>query len=242
MKNLVLCLFFVSLFASCTIATEKNDIFNLLEDEVSPVQRIYNDTIANESNPYDYCGQLFSEMLYSYYERPRSVVDLDTVISVIEQIAHRNTAFRTIEPVYYTAPVAGRVAYLLANKETCQTAVFQDAGLSSHASLCLDTFITDYRSLCSLEDKYSVIYNFVKDYERAVLADLSLADFEKKVILVSSSIARYSAAAKKKRPKKNTDPAWDFLICGIYGSIDRVSSSSAEAITMALVVAIGENQ
>lgn len=242
MKNLLVCLFLVSTFAACTIETDKSGNATFLTDKPNVAQRNFNDTIANRSNPYDYCGQLFMELLQSYNERPRTDADLDTVITAIEQIAQGSAAFNTIKPIFYAAPLPQRVTYLLENKQTCKTTLLQEAGLSVHAVASFGTFISDYISLCTLEEDYNVIYSFIEGYEDTVISDPNFQGVDKKIILITTSIARYSAAARKKRPKKNTDPAWDFLICGIYGSVDGAPSSPAEAVTMALVAAIAENQ
>lgn len=241
MKNL-LCLTVLFLFASCDIETAKEYISTTTLDDTPVVNRVLIDSIANKSNPYDYCGQLFLEMLDVYYETPRDSVDLETLISEIGEIAAKVPAFNSIKSIDYKSPSAERVHYLVSFKDTCFPEVLMDSGISGTAVNSFSLFVKDYVALCSSEADYDAIYNFVVHYESLVLSDLSIHSRDKELILITTSVARHSAAAKRKRPKKNTDPAWDFLICGIYGSIEGASSSPAEAITFALVSSIAENQ
>lgn len=241
MKNL-LCLTLVLLFASCEMETEKKFSSNATLDDVSVMQRVLIDSIENKNNPFDYCGQLFLEMLDVYYETPRDSVALDTLISEIEHIAQNVPAFHSIKLMGYQTPLVERVHYFVTFKDTCLPSVLLDAGMSEPAVLSFSTFVKDYLAICSSEADYGAIYKFVVDYEALVLRDLRMTSRDKELILITTSVARHSAAAKRKRPKKNTDPAWDFLICGIYGSIEGASSSPAEAITLALVSSIAENQ
>lgn len=241
MKNLLF-LMLVSFCASCDLETEKLYSVPASLDEEPFMQRASSDSIANKSNPYDYCGQLFLEMVETYYETPRSAVHLDTLISEIEHIAHRIPVFGTVKPVAYQPPFAARVQYFVTNKDVCLSPILLDAALSAPAVLSLSTFVHDYLAVCEVASDYSAIYNFVVQYEDSIMSATHLSARDKKTILITTSVARHSAVAKRKRPKKNTDPAWDFLICGIYGSIEGASLSSAEAVTWAVVSAIAENQ
>ncbi|WP_432671727.1 hypothetical protein [Flavobacterium sp. SM2513] len=242
MKNLLLCLLLVFFCASCEVETAKFESTHPLPEAVTLGQRSLTDSLSNSNNPYDYCGQLFLELHQAYFVGVRDSLALDALVLAVERVSEESAGFTAIKPRVYQAPLPERVRYFVTSKDSCLTTVLDGSGLSEAAASSFNAFVLEYLSLCASSADYPSIYSFVYHYEATVLGDLRFNAFDQKVLLISSSVARYSAAAKKKRPKKNTDPAWEFLICGIYGSLEGAASSPAEAVTLALAAAIAENQ
>jgi hypothetical protein len=240
MKNLLLSFVLISLLASCDLERAPLTTTTLFSDEVL-VERVLTDSIANPHNSYDYCGQLFSVLHDAYYATSRDSVDIATLVLDVERVADGVIAYSAIKPLDYQSPLPERIRSFVAAKDTCLSSVLDGTGISAAAASEFSTFLEEYLVLCSSTLDYAVIYSYVLHYEESLLSDSRFDAFDKKVLLSTTSIARYSAA-KKKRPKKNTDPAWEFLICGIYGSIEGAASSPAEAISLALASAIAENQ
>lgn len=241
MKKLLLSFVLISLLASCDLEREPLTSASLFSDGVL-AQRELTDSIANPNNAYDYCGQLFSELHEAYYATSRDSVGLDTLLLEVERVASGVIAYTAIKPLDYQSPLPERIHYFVAAKDTCLSSVLKGTGISALAASGFSEFLEEYLILCDSTADYAVIYSYVQHYEASVIGDSRFNAFDKKVLLITTSIARYTAAAKKKRPKKNTDPAWDFLICGIYGSIEGAASSPAEAISLAVAAAIAENQ
>lgn len=241
MKNLLVSFVLISLLASCDLEREPLTSIPIFPDEVL-AQRVFTDSIANPSNVYDYCGQLFSELHEAYYATSRDSVGLDTLVLDFERVASGVIAYTAIKPLDYQSPLPERIHYFVAGKDTCLSSVLKGTGISAPAAFGFSVFLEKYLILCASGVDYAVINSYVQHYEASVMGDSRFNAFDKKALLITTSIARYSAAAKKKRPKKNTDPAWDFLICGIYGSVEGAASSPAEAISLAVAAAIAENQ
>ena len=245
MKNLCLCLILLSFFTSCEM---DNNSFKVVElqtnsiDHLNSVRRLANDTIANSTNPFDYSGQLFSEILEIYYANHTDMVDSGVLVLEVEKITQSIPAFESIRPTFYQMASAEQVDYFVSQKNTCMTSVLHRSGMTALAKTSLLGFITQYVRLCTQEEQYSTLYNFIVNYETSVINHSDFTETDRKVLLVTTSIARYSAAVPKKKPKKNTDPAWEFLICTLYGSIDGANRSPAEAITLAVSSGIAENQ
>lgn len=244
MKNLCLCLLVLVFCLSCDDSSEYVDNTDLTPNAVAGNALVYRtDNLfpENVENPYDYSGQLFLEILSTYYESNHNTNDLNGLVAFIDSIAQQNIDFKEIKPASYRAPSLERIQYFIVNKQSCLLSVIDSSGVSAAAQLSLIGFIDSYLTMCSGEGSYEVVHEYVIAYEEDVLANLLLTAADKQVILVTTSIARHSAAIKKKRPKKNTDPLWDLLICTVYGSIENADSSPAEAVTLALASGIAEN-
>lgn len=245
MKNLCLCLLLFSFCISCDVSSEYAETTNLAADTASTnalANRSGNVMPENKDNPYDYSGRLFLELLTTYYESTSLPTDVIGIVARIDTITKRNNGFEQIKPALYQVPSLERVQYFVLNKGTCLESVVDSSGVSAVAKLNLMGFIDTYLTLCSSEESYEAVHEFVVAYEEGIIANSLLSATDKQVILVTTSIARHSAATKKKRPKKNTDPLWDLLICTVYGSIENAHSSPAEAVTLALASGIAENK
>lgn len=244
MKNLCLCLLVLVFYSSCddssaylytTNLTTNANAGSTLASRSGPLMP------ENMDNPYDYSGQLFLEILSTYYESNSKPTDMIGIVARIDSIAQQNPGFKEIKPAFYHAPSLERIQYFIMNKKSCLETVVDSSGVSAIGQLSLIGFIDTYLTLCSGEESYEVVHEFVIAYEKDIIANSLLSVTDKQVILVTTSIARHSAATKKKRPKKNTDPLWDLLICTVYGSIENAKSSPAEAVTLALASGIVEH-
>lgn len=114
--------------------------------------------------------------------------------------------------------------------------------MTAAGKVSLDSFVNSLLSLLDKEDNCDVFYDFVVNYEATIINNPLLTERDKRIILTTSSIARHTTYRAMKRPKKNTDPDWDLLIGNIMGGTDGAIYNRAEAITMALVTGIAQNQ
>jgi len=96
-------------------------------------------------------------------------------------------------------------------------------------------------SLCETEDDYEVIYNYIVAYETIVLKSTSFTESDKRVALITTSVARHSAYYRKKRPKKNKDPEWDLMVGNIIAATDGAATGIQESVMRALIVGIAQN-
>lgn len=235
------------LFIFCTSCEVSNESFESNElNTIAVASATYSyrsstDIAANESNPYDYSGRLFSEILNVYYNSDTLFTDIDGIVNQVERIAANHSEFESIKPAFYQYPSKNRIEYFINHKYSCMDSVLDSTGLSSGAKISLTNFMNSYLLLDSSKVEFDSVYKFVIAHEDSIYKNPLLSEMDKKVILITTSIARYSAATKKKKPKKNTDPAWDFLICTLYGSAENAESSPAEAIALAVASGIAEN-
>ncbi|TBX66119.1 hypothetical protein EZL74_11055 [Flavobacterium silvisoli] len=198
---------------------------------------------ANKNNPFDRVGKIHNEILFSYYYNDNYPSTIPEIITTVTNIANMTQSFRVlIKEIPYNFCSTERVVYIASRLESCQNEII-DASLESiEAKESLDNFISSFLFLCNSQEDYSSIHDYVVSYENEVLENAKYSEKEKKVLLITTSIARYSAYAKKKKPKKNKDPEWALMVGNILASVDGADESEEEAIMRAVVTGIVENK
>lgn len=195
----------------------------------------------NSDNPFDYAGRIHNEILEAYYQQESIPTNLMDIADRIEILAAYNKDFVSIRKPFYEAASIERAQYIINNKYSCLPEIISGSNLTLYGKVSLEAFINSSLELTRTNEDYEVIYDFIVTYESEVVSNSRLTEEDKQTILITSSILRHSASLAKKKPKKNTDPAWDKLICNIYGTAEDANKGVAEAITMGLICGIAEN-
>jgi len=242
MKAIYLSLMCLSLLASCSSDSEiQQEITNQNELEKLSASKINGDGIPeNSSNPYDVAGVLHNELLSSYYEGKDSISNVEEVAYRLAAVASENANFTSLFPEGYSIISEKRMAYLLDHKQIPLGEVLHAPALSQTAKNSLSYFSTALLSLGDSDADYIAVYNFIVDFENSTWANPLLTAADKKVLLITSSLARHSAYAAKKKPKKNTDPEWDLLVGNRMGGAEGAGEGLATAIIWSLTVGIVE--
>jgi hypothetical protein len=127
-----------------------------------------------------------------------------------------------------------------------QPSGFQDdiinASISdSNARASFKTFITDLLIACEEEDDYQVLYDTIVAYEAGIYNNTLLSVEDKSTILITTSVTRHLVYARKKKPKKDKDPEWQYMVGNIFATLDGADDSIEDAIMKGLVTGIVEN-
>ena len=238
MKKLYSCLLILTFFTSCT-----NDSSTLQEDYTNTVaNRAINEELPlNSDNPYDIVGQLHDELFETYYASGNLPSDVSGIINRVESIANSNSTFITVKEANYPAVTPSRVQYILDHKNTCVADIISNSSMTAAAKLSLTDFINSLIELFPTELNGDVLSDFVIKYENAVIANPEFTTNDKRIMLITTSIARHSTYMARKKPKKNTDPDWIIFVGNIIAGTEGAEDGSAKAVTMALVTGIAEN-
>lgn len=86
-------------------------------------------------------------------------------------------------------------------------------------------------------DEYERIYQFIIFYESTVIASDQFTSEDKRIILITSSISRFSLYYGRKRKDKD----WDSSVGNRAGAFSGAVSNSLTAVTNALVAGIMSN-
>lgn len=236
MKTIYLCFLFVVLFASCSVEEKENSQDSAVNASVSKTSS----TPANPFNSYDQIGELYAEMMSVYYAKDTNPVEVDSVLQQVETIAFTLPAFSGVSGSYVSPAVAAIDSIRTAPNDRLVASIF-DSALTLKAQLRLRSFVDTALLYATDESDYSVFYTHTTTFEFEVQSDFDYTTYDKQVLLITSSILRYTVYAKKKKPKKNTDPEWDLMVGNFTAAIEGAKISKGTAAVFALVTGIVEN-
>lgn len=196
---------------------------------------------ANTANPYDAAGQIFIELYRTYYANYSRGASVSVISSRVNTIALQNSAFVSLAGTSYAFTSTSRVDYILGHISTCTPEIINSSLAGTAARTSLSNFVSSYLVLFQNESNYDVIYDYVAGYEASVIANSAFSPSDKKVILITTSVARFVADDRKKKPKRNTDPEWDLMVGNVMATIEGSTTSTENAIAMSLITGIAEN-
>lgn len=243
MKNLYSCLILLLLLVSCSPETDLATATTDSDNVPPPIETIQRgvELPANPDNVYDNAGQLHNAIFETYYSGSPLPGSIDSIAVLAESIGSANSPFQALKGSGYVPVSPTRVAYIISHQSTCVDEILTASSLSTESKLSLADFIDDVTALYATEADYETIYNFIVSYETAVIQNSQMTQGDKKIILTTSSIARYTTYMGRKKPKQNADADWTVFITSIAGAVEGASSGTAEAIMMAFVTGVAEN-
>jgi len=241
MKKPFLCLFLLSL-VSCSqqddAAIEKN---GAVIADPSTYLRTVADPAENSANPFDLAGKVHDELFQLYFAQPVAPFSITSMASQIETLASLNKNFQRLNGANVPRTTATKTqAY--SGHEACGVAdAITTSSLGVAAKASLTAFTSTILLMNSGTSDYDAFYTYIETYESGVLANSQFTAGEKERLLTVSSICRYSAYRGRKKPKKNDDPDWDYLVLSLAGSIDGAEQNTAESVVTSLTAGIFQN-
>ncbi len=197
---------------------------------------------AYSNNPYDNAGRIYDDLFDEYYNgsiRSKTVVG---IITEVTSIANANNAFLANNNSGYQPLSATRIEYLASRNSSDIAGIIGSSNLSLTAKVSFSNFLISLVGLCSTETDAQTMYDEVVKYEEKVLMSSFLGFEDKRIILTTTSIIRYSSYRAKKKPKKNTDPDWLILVTHVFGAEEGAEENSSKAILTGLVTGIVSNK
>lgn len=227
----------ISLFISCDSSELES-----AQNSSTMYRKTNYDPPFNSSNTFDYAGQIHNEILSSYYEHALLPTSLDSIISLVSQITKNHPYFANSSNLGLDTLSSVQVQFLLSSPKSTLTSFMDSSTLSETPKNSLKQFILGLLVYVETEESYDSIYAHITDYESSVISNVGYASYEKETILCVTSIVRHSIYMKKKKPKKNTDPDWDWLTTSIVGASARAYGDLSYAIVSSVVGGIIENK
>lgn len=238
MKKIYSCLLIMTFFASCA------DDENIAQENTPALSNRDGGDIlpAYNANPHDNAGRIYDELFDAYYDGTSRTKEVDTVIAAVESIAKANTSFIGINGSVYLPLSTERVQYLADRSNGDIAAIVGTSGLSAAAKVSFSNFLISIVALYHSETDALTMYSAVIKYEETVLNSNLLTANDRRVILTTTSIIRYSSSRAKKKPKKNTDPYWIIFVGHVFGTEEGAEENEAKAIIEGLVTGIVSNK
>lgn len=196
---------------------------------------------ANPANDFDLAGIIHNELLSNYHKQevlPSSTPDIATAVEIT---GAGNPNFALLKHPRYVPITGTKIDALLESSSSIPDAIAK-SGLSADGKLQLANFIATITAFVEVKANFNEVYAYAVAFEASVSLNPKLDAHDKEVLLTTASIARHSLHLHKKKPKKNTDPDWDWLTVNLIGGAQGASLGTAEAISYALAGGIAENR
>ncbi|HEY0092504.1 MAG TPA: hypothetical protein VGB43_08470 [Flavobacterium sp.] len=245
MKNLHLCFITLPLlFLSCNSDVEmramEREVGTNLSINDSAEYRI--ELPANNDNSYDLAGKIHNEILSSYYANDSLPQTLAEISALVEKEAALNPSFGAFSGTTYLPINNGTIENILADTGSSINGVIAVSGLTPDARISLSNFYSALLPHIAANEPYEYLYYLITTYEDSIIANNVFTTRDKALILTTTSIARHSSYMRTKRPRKNTDPDWDWMTGNLISGTSGAGSGGGEAITAALKAGIMQNQ
>lgn len=229
---------------SCSADTnsEGNFIESSTNQSNVSLQRVTGLYPENPANSYDAAGQLYYDISESFYSLMPVTFSTTETIQQVEAIANANFEFQSLKPSSYTSPTAARLDYILNNPQLSKNEILQNSGMSAIAKESLGGFLDPVMLYHVQHFEYDSIYHFITDYEMGIIGNNTYSAQDKKIILTTTSIARYALYFAKKHRRKPRDRDWDISWGNIVAGTEGSSESTAKAIIMSAVIGLITNK
>lgn len=188
---------------------------------------------ANTANPFDSAGATHNEILEILAGTDQNASSIEEITALIDSVS---TAHPELMLLTTDSTVSTRVTEI-SGIVNSSNPVSNILGVSSLGTLAKTSFTTFLNSLVLAADRpYSDIHPIIVAYEASVLTNLVFSADEKRIILTSTSVARYSIAEKKRKDKD-----WETSVTNIVAAVSGAQSNTALSLKMAAVVGICQN-
>ena len=185
---------------------------------------------SNTSNPFDIAGEAHNavlEALNGTYLDSLSIEDVATIIDSISSTKPELVDF----PQNISSPSWLLQIDWLINEEDPIQEVYNYSSLGFTAQVNLKSFISSI--LLESENSFEEIYATVVHYEDTILNSVLFTTEEKQILLVTTSIIRYSFYYKKRKDKD-----WETNVGNIAAAVLGGEDGLILAVKMALAVGI----
>lgn len=191
-------------------------------------------TPQNIENGYDNVGVLHNHILDIYLSANHNHTTIEEVNDEIQLLVYGFGGILPLGVNSINSPVS-QIMDIIDSPEGSLSSIILESHLTNEAKINLMDFIN---SLLLLQDEaYEDKQQFIISYESSVIADTLLNNEDKRVILTTSSLIRYSLYYGKNREDKD----WETSVGNITAAVSGALDNSSVAIHMTLVTGISLN-
>lgn len=237
MKNISFPLVILSLIiVSCTTDTIENSksIDNNVSNEKSQNSaRLVQDLIPeNPANIYDYVGKLHNDILDVYLAGNYQYTTIAQISLQVEIIAAANNDLMLLDTGTILPTNLNVIQEIINNPQAQLDQAIVNSTMTSTAKNSLSSFMSNL--LLWENHSYEEIYQSILSYESTVISNPVFDNEDKRIILTTSSIVRYSIYYDVVEKDKDWDTSIGHRVGGLSGALD----NSSVAIIRSLVTGI----
>lgn len=237
MKNILLILVSIlSLLISCT--NENTDYNNLSESSLSKpkskntAKMLQTTSPENPDNAFDIAGKIHNDILDTYLTGNYNCTTIIQISQKVDSISALNNDFLNLET---TLPMNfGEIQETIDYPQIKLEQAIANSGMTNAAKICLSNFMA---SIVLWEtNEYDAIHLSIISFENSVLSNPQLTAEDKRIILTTSSITRYSIYYAKKRKDKDWETSVGNSVGALQGAIDNSSTAVNRSILTGLTI------
>jgi hypothetical protein len=237
MKNILLRLLILPLIIiSCTddtidtaesiesnVGTKKSKITGRLVQNVSP---------ENPANVYDSAGKLHNDILNIYLAGNYQYNTIAEISQQIEVITVANSNLMLLNSETNQPVNLDEIQEIVNDPQSKLEDIISNSAMTNTAKNSLSNFMNDI--LLWENNPYDAIYQSIVSYELSVMNNTLFSEEDKRIILTTTSITRYSLYLENERKDKDWGASVGNRVGGISGAID----NSSIAVNRSLVTGI----
>lgn len=238
MKNISLGLVILPLLIiSCT--TDAIDTADTIDSKISGKKSekgaplIQSLSPENAENVYDYAGKLHNDLLETYLAGNYQYSTNTQISEQLEAIVAMNSDVALLNLETSVAVNLEEIQAIVNNPEAKLDDAIANSSMTTAAKISLSSFMS--AALLWKNEEYAAIYQSIISYESAVISNTEFSVEDKRIILTTSSIARYSIYYDKKPPN---DEDWETSVGNRVGAVSGAVDNSLTAISRSLKVRI----
>lgn len=237
MKNISLGLVILQLLiVSCT--TDNIDGTYSIDKKVSgkksekSARLVQNLSPENPANVYDLAGKLHNEILDIYLAGNYQHNTVTQISQQVEAIAAVNNDLVLLNLETNLPINLEEIQEIVNNPQAKLDETIANSSMTNAAKESLSSFLN--AALFWENDEYGEIYDSIISYESSVITNTQLTDEDKRIILTTSSIARFSLYYAKERKDKD----WEGSVGNRAGAFSGAINNSFTAVSRSLVTGI----
>ncbi|TRX30651.1 hypothetical protein FNW52_19815 [Flavobacterium sp. ZT3R18] len=239
MKNISLGLVILPLLIlSCTTDTIENTesingkVSNKKSEKLTCL--VQNLTPENPVNIYDIAGKLHNDILDVYLAGNYQYNTIAQISQQIEAIAAENNDLMLLNLGTNLPINLDVIQEIVNNPQTKLDEAIANSTMTNVAKSSLSSFMDDV--LLWESNPYEEIYQSIVAYESSVIANAEFNDEDKRIILTTSSIVRYSLYYVKERKDEDWDSSIGNRVGGLSGAIDNSSSAVKYSLVTGIMI------
>lgn len=186
----------------------------------------------NPANIYDLAGKLHNDILDIYLNGNYQHNTIAQISQQVEAIAAVNNDLLLLDLDTNLPINLEEMQEIVENPQAKLDATIANSPMTNAAKLSLSNFLND--TLLWENNEYEAIYQSIILYETSIMTNTQFTDEDKRIILTTSSIARYSLYYARERKDKD----WDGSVGNRAGAFSGAINNSFTAVSRSLVTGI----
>lgn len=186
----------------------------------------------NPANPFDIAGSIHNEILETLNETNFSSQSIEDITILIDSVS---AVYPELVPLSSYSTLSTRLSEItwIVNSYDAidDVLVASTLGVSAKTS-----FLTFVNSLAlTANDPNEDIHSMIVSYEESILANTGFTTDDKRILLTTTSVVRYSAYRERK------DKDWETSVTKIAATVSGAEQGLVLGLKMALIVGICKN-